>query len=191
MKRVFFYFFFIMGAACWNLLSAGEGYQDMDSLLHKVKGHRQGIVILGNDGIKMETYWSYCTKASNDKSYFRWFDEVIDFHSNEPFSYNPKPLPYGYRYDNEKMYVYNFLTDEESVAYDFTLQPGEQFTTPDGISWEVAERRKELFESMWDPEYHAPDFRNELVVLSLKSMDGTMTDEWVQYVGSIHYPIQT
>ena len=192
MKRLLFCLSFILFPVSWNLLSAGEDYhENIDSLLHKVEGHRQGFVILDNEGIKMKAYESYRTKASNDKYYYRWFDGYIDFHTFEPFYYNPKPLPYGYRHEGEKMYVYNFLTEEESVAYDFALQPGEHFTTPDGVCWEVVDRRKMSFKSELDVDFHQFDFNDELVVLSLKSVDGTLTDEWVQYIGSIHYPIQT
>ena len=173
-------------------LYAGEEYREnMDSLLHQVKEHRQGVVIFDEEGVKLKVYLSFDDIASNGKHYYRWWTGNF-LHSFFPEDLSPyndvEALPYGYRFDDEKMYVYNYLTEEESLAYDFTLQPGEQFTTPNGICWKVVGRRTEVFESAYD---HYPDYRNEHVVLSLQSLDGTMTDEWVQYIGSLHYPIQT
>lgn len=200
MKRLLFCISLILCPACWSLLSAGEEYnEDMDSLLHKVEGHRQGIVLVDNEGFKLKIYVSCYFTASNGIKYYRWWEGNLlygihdwDYLSNAA---TVSPLSYGYRHDGERMYVYNFLTEQEQVAYDFALQPGEQFTTPDGVCWEVVGRRSELFESIFDRNLTSGrtdiDFRNELVVLSLQSLDGTLTDEWVQYIGSMHYPIQT
>ena len=193
MKRLFIYLFIVLFPACSSQLFASYEYQeDMDSLLHKVEGHRQGVVVLNEEGVKMKIYMSTSFEAPNGKSYYRWWDggrNIVMFeHDPARLSDNGfVPLPYGYRFDDEKMYLYNFLTDKEAVAYDFTLQPGEQFTTPDGISWEVVGRRTEIFESMFE---YQTDYKNEHVVLSLQSLDGTKTDEWVQHIGSLQYPIQ-
>ena len=190
MKRLSFCLFVIVCLACWNQLSASE-QEDMDSLLHKVAGHRQGIVVQDGEGVKLKVYLSSDEIASNGQHYYRWWT------GNFLYSFDPKeltgekgvePLPYGYRYDEEKMYVYNYLTEEESVACDFTLQPGEQFTTPNGMSWKVVGRRTEVFKSAYS---HQTDYRNNHVILSLQSLDGTVKDEWVQYIGSLHFPIQT
>lgn len=183
----------IMYLACWNKLSANEEYkEDMDSLLHRVTGHRQGVVVEDNEGLKMRVYMSCISKASNGISYYRWWDGNFLYAIHDPVELanddRAKPMTYGYRNDDEKMYVYNYEKEEESVAYDFTLQPGEQFTTPDGVCWEVIKRRTEVFESLLDE--NLIDYKNEHVVLNVLSSDGTMTDEWVQYIGALHYPIQ-
>ena len=193
MKRLSLLLLAIMYLAFNIQLSATTGYkEDIDSLLHKVRGHRQGVVIVDDEGVKMKVYMSSATKAPNEKTYYRWWkgDFLHAFHDPDRLANEPgaAPLAYGYRFDDEKMYLYNFLTEEESVAYDFTLQLGEQFTTPDGIRWKVVDRRTEVFESMFE---YQTEYRNEHVVLSLQSLDGTKTDEWVQYIGSLHYPVQT
>ena len=199
MKHLSLWLFATMCLACWNQLSASEEYKEnMDSLLHKVAGHRQGIVVQDEDGVKLNIHTSCYFKAPNDKYYYRWWNSEVRFsypngNIYEPVDddfFNPKdrePLDFGYRFDDNKMYVYNFKTEEESVAYDFTLQTGEKFTTPDGICWEVVNHRTEVFESLFDG---MTDYKNEHVVLSVQSLDGTMTDEWVQYIGALHHPIQ-
>lgn len=179
------------------MLSASEEYKEnMDSLLHKVTGHRQGIVVVNENGVTLNVHTSCYFKAPNGTFYYRWWNSEVRFDIPngiyEPIDddfCNPrdrKPLDWGYRFDDEKMYVYNFKTEEESVAYDFMLQPSEQFTTPDGICWEVVSRRTEVFESQFD---YQTDYKNEHIVLDVQFLDGTMTDEWVQYIGSLHYPI--
>ncbi len=193
MKRLFLSLLFITCSACWGIIFASEEYkEDMDSLLHKVKGHRQGVVVVNDEGADMKIYLSTSVKAPNGKVYYRWWEGNFLYSIHEPEEFESpttEPMPYGYRYDEEKMYVYNFLTDEETMAYDFTLQTGELFTAPDGVTWEVVDRRTEAFKS--DIGQQITDFKKELVVLSLRSQDGTMTDEWVQYIGSLHFPIQT
>ena len=198
MKRLFLWLFVMTFPACWNILSASEEYrEDMDSLLHKVTGHRQGIVVLDEKGASLKIHTSCYFKASNGKYYYRWWNGSVLFDIpngiydpiDDDFC-NPKdrePLDYGYRFDDGKMYVFNFKTEEEAVACDFTLQPGELFTTPDGISWEVVSRRTEVFESSFD---YMTDYKNEHVVLGVQSTDGKLTDEWVENVGSMNYPIQ-
>ncbi|MBQ9285355.1 MAG: hypothetical protein IJ209_03595 [Bacteroidaceae bacterium] len=194
MKRVYLLLFIVMLSAISTRLSASEEYhEDMDSLLHKVEGHRQGVILVDESGAGMKIYVSTSFRAPNGKSYYRWWDGgrmpiLYSVHDPEALKKNGlSPLPYGYLCEGDKIYAYNFLTDEEFVAYDFSLQPGEQFTTHDGIRWEVVGRRTEEFESMFE---EITDYKNEHVVLSLKSIDGTKTDEWVQYIGSLHYPMQ-
>lgn len=178
-----------------NTLYASKEYkEDMDSLLHKVEGHRQGIVVLDKEGIKLNIYASSQFEAPNGIYYYRWWDLGQSFltpgyDSNNAAFWTQQfiLLDYGYRFDEGKMYVYNFKTEKETVAYDFTLQPGEQFTTLDGISWEVVSRKMGVLESTFD---YSTDYKNEHVVLGVQSVDGTLTDEWVEYIGSLHYPIQ-
>ena len=192
MNRLLTCLIIVLCSVCWSHLCAGEKYQEnMDSLLHQVKGHRQGVVLIDEGGVKLNVYLSCDDIVSNGKHYYRWWtgNFLISLDPEDLISISSaEPLPYGYRFDDEKMYVYNYLTEEESVACDFTLQPGEQFTTPNGLSWKVVGRRTEILESAFAGY---TDYRNEHVVLSLQSLDGTMTDEWVQYIGSLHYPMQT
>ena len=193
MKHLFFYSLLALCCINLNTLSASGVYQEnMDSLLHKVKGHRQGVVTLDDEGVKLKVYMSCNEKAPNGKLYYRWWsgDFVYSVHDLEEMANDDsaKPLTYGYRFEDNKMYAYNFLTNEESVAYDFTLQPGEEFTTPDGTIWKVTDRRTESFESAFEGQ---TDYKNEHVVLSVQSLDGKTSDEWVQYIGSLHYPMQT
>ena len=195
MKRLFLSILLIVCPACLSMLFASEEYkEDMDSLLHRVLGHRQGIILQDEEGVKLKIHTSCYFKAPNDVYYYRWWSDEQLFGWGGGSIYTPvceerfcDPLDFGYRFDDEKMYVYNFKTEKESVACDFTLQPGEQFTTPDGVCWKVVSRRKVAFESSFD--YHT-DYKNEHVVLSVQSLDGTMSDEWVQYIGSLHYPMQ-
>ena len=198
MKRFYLCLSVILCSVCWSMLSASEVYQEnMDSLLHKVTGHRQGIVVLDEGGVKLNVHTSCYFKAPNGVYYYRWWNGEVRFRTPngiyEPVDddfCNPKdrePLDYGYRFEDGKMYVYNFKTEKEAVAYDFTLQPGEQFTTPDGVCWEVVNRKTEVFESDFEGQ---TDYRNEHVVLSVRSSDGKMTDEWVENIGPIRFPIQ-
>lgn len=194
MKRLSCLLSILLCSVCLSHFFAQDIYKtDMDYLLHKAKGHRQGIVVLDGNVVKLKIYNSTSFNAPNGKSYYRWWDGEREMLMSE---HDPillandgfEPLTYGYRFDEEKMLVYNFQTEEEVVAYDFTLQSGELFTTPDGISWKVVGRRIEEFESTFD---YQTDYQNEHLVLKLQSVDGTMTDEWVQYIGSLHHPIQT
>ena len=198
MKRFLFFSCILMCSGCWNVLCATSDYQeDMDSLLHKIPGHRQGILVQDEQGIKLELYMSlYCT-APNGILYYRWWDitesQWLDYGIPngvyDPVVFDTKsvPLSLAYRFDDTKMYVYNFDTQEEYVAYDFSLQPGERFTTPDGICWKIVSREGKVFETTWDG---MTDYKKEHIVLAVQSEDGKIVDEWVEYIGSLNYPIQ-
>jgi len=198
MRHLIAWLFVFLCSSSWNTLLADEDYEEnMDYLLHEVGGHRQGIVVWDENGVSLRIHTSCYFKAPNGNYYYRWRNDNVIFSYpkgilnpvDDDFC-NPKdrePLDYGYRYDDGKMYVYNFKTEEESVAYDFTLEPGEQMMTPDGTTWEVVSRRTEVFESLFANQ---TDYKNEHVVLSVRSSDGKLTDEWVEYIGSMHYPMQ-
>ena len=190
MKRLLMLLVIAMcGVSCSKLYALNETGENMDSLLHKVTGHRQGIVFLDDDGIKLDVYTSSSCQAPNGMYYYRWSggDRIFYGKGWPYYTHTETPLAYGYRHADDKIYVYNFETDTESIAYDFTLQPGDEWTTPDGISWKVVGRRTELFESKFD---YVLDYRNEHTVLSVQSADGEMTDEWVEYIGAIYHPLQ-
>ena len=115
MKRLFICLIISLCPASLSQLFAGEEYQEnMDSLLHQVKGHRQGIVLLDEEGVKLKVYLSCEDIASNGKHYYRWWTGNFLYSINPdrlPDTNGAEPLSYGYRFDDEKIYVFNFLSN--------------------------------------------------------------------------------
>ena len=88
----------------------------------------------GKDKPTVLEYHSVAELAENGIEYFRIFDDGFRFRK-EP--YNPVKLQYGYRWSDGKMFIYDFESQMETLAFDFNLEVDDHFTTFNGIEWIV------------------------------------------------------
>lgn len=100
----------------------------------------------------------------------------------------PVQLPYGYRMADKKIYIYDFDSHKESVAFDFTLTVGDHFTTYNGIQWEVVAAKDTLVNISECGLGNNVSKR----LLTVKTVDGSMTDQWLEDFGSFanHFMIR-
>ena len=90
------------------------------------------------DTPKVAEYHSLPRKGANGIEYMRIYDDSYRFRHEV---YNPVETPYGYRMADHRIYVYDYDQNEERVAFDFTLNAGDTFTTYNGMEWVVEEAR--------------------------------------------------
>jgi len=94
---------------------------------------------------------------------------------------------YGFRIADKKIYVYDIEKEKEHVAYDYNIQPGESFTTMDGREWLVVDKQDTIFEVFYDD---VKLFSDKFVKIKVcLASDRSVTDEWLENLGSLHYGI--
>lgn len=89
------------------------------------------------EGKSMPTLtWYICApqKGANGVKYQRIYDASC--HIDHIYQ-APKTLPYGFRLADKSIYIYDFDSKEERLAFDFTLSVGDRFTTYNGMEWLV------------------------------------------------------
>lgn len=91
----------------------------------------------GQDKPTIIEYHCQIETAANGIEYHRIYDYSYLF---KPEPYNPIKLQYGYRMADRKIFIYDFDTNEERQAFDFTLSPGDRFTTYNGMESGRCER---------------------------------------------------
>ena len=131
-------------------------------------------------------YYSELEKAENNVDYFRIYDAGYIFRKD---TYNPIQLPYGYRLADKKIYIYDYENHEETLAFDFSLDVGDHFTTFNGMEWVVESVKDTLvnIENGW----RCITISKKL--LTVKSLDGSLTDQWLEDFGSFtnHFMINS
>ena len=131
-------------------------------------------------------YYSELEKAENNVDYFRIYDAGYIFRKD---TYNPIQLPYGYRLADKKIYIYDYENQKETLAFDFTLSEGDYFTTFNGIEW-VVESVKDTLVNI-ENDWRCITISKKL--LTVKSLDGSLTDQWLEDFGSFtnHFMINS
>lgn len=127
-------------------------------------------------------------KAENGKEYLRIFDDSYQFR-NAP--YEPVKLPFGYRMADKKIYIYDYDAKKEVVAFDFTLSVGDHFTTCNGMQWEVLSA-KDTMVNVSESDCGLGESVSKRL-LSVRTLDGTMTDQWLEDFGSFanHFMVRS
>lgn len=124
---------------------------------------------------EVDMYYGKIEKAPNGTEYLRIYDCDLN---------DPKPghikLPYGYRFADKQIYIFNFETGEEKLGFDFRLEAGERFTTYNGMEWVVEDARDTLVNRSLCGKGECVSKR----LLTVRSADGKRTDRWLEDFGS-------
>lgn len=149
-------------------------------VLHAGVYHRWAMAVLesGNETPTLFQYHSDVETAENGIKYYRIIDDSYMVHYGEP--YNPVKLQYGYRWTDKQLYIYDFDSQKETLAFDFNLSPGDHFTTLNGIEWTVEVSTDTLVNTSFCCYGEAVPKR----LLTVKSTDGLLTDQWLEDFGS-------
>ena len=133
------------------------------------------------EGKSMPTLsWYFCDpeQGANGVKYQRIYDASNHTH----YIYRaPKTLPYGFRLADKSIYIYDFDSKEERLAFDFTLSVGDRFTTYNGVEWLVDAVKDTLVNLSYKEEGEPSSKR----LLKVKSSDGQYTDTWLEDFGSL------
>ena len=126
----------------------------------------------GKDWPSVATYHAWTEKGANGVDYLRIHDYDYD--------YEPIKLQYGYRMSDKKIFIYDYETNEERLAFDFTLSAGDHFSTYNGVEWEVDVAMDTLVNISYKGEGESCTKR----LLKVHSVDGRYSDQWLEDFGS-------
>lgn len=118
-------------------------------------------------------YHAILVTAENGVEYHR-----IIAHGHNP--YTPIELQYGYRLADRQIFIYDFDSQKETLAFDFNLAPGDRFTTFNGMEWMVESACDTLVNISFEGK--GDDVSKRL--LTVRSLDGSLTDQWLEDFGS-------
>ena len=137
------------------------------------------VIKNGDDNPTFVEYHSIPEKGNDGTEYLRIYDDGFRFRGE---SYNPVRLQYGYRLSDKQIYIYDFDSQKESLAFDFNLSIGDQFTTFNGIEWVVDEVKDTLVNISFCRKGECVLKR----LLAVRTLDGTMSDQWLEDFGSFY-----
>lgn len=124
------------------------------------------------------TYYGIPEKASNGIEYNRIFND--GYLPNKDEGCHSVKTHYGYRFGDKQIFIYDFDTNKETLAFDFKLDTGKSFTTVNGMEWLIMEAKDTLvnvsFCGQGDGVYKR--------LLKVKSKDGLYSDQWLEDFGS-------
>ena len=135
----------------------------------------------GNDRPAIKMYYSLAEADSSGVEYNRVYDGVYP----EFYFWNPDPsqlvkLQYGYRWAGRQMFIYDFESQKETLAFDFNLSVGDHFTTFNGMEW-LVESVKDTLVNISFSGTGAPVTKR---LLTVKTPDGSRHDQWLEDFGS-------
>ena len=141
--------------------------------------HRWALAVLDkNEGnLSVIEYHGLAERAANGMEYYRIFDDSYIFHREAS---GPVKLRYGYRLSGKRIYLYDFESQNETVAFDFSLSPGDVFTTFNGMEWRVESTKDTLVNMSFCGTGECVSKR----LLSVRTLDGSMSDQWLEDFGS-------
>ena len=131
----------------------------------------------GNDKPTIMEYHSVAETAENGIEYYRIFDDSFRFRHE---AYNPVKLQYGYRWADKQMFVYDFESHKETLAFDFNLAVDDHFTTFNGIEWIV----EEVKDTLVNISYCGKGESVTKKLLTVRTLDGSLHDQWLDDFGS-------
>ena len=146
-------------------------------VIHAQQSWAMAIIEEGQDKPLFREYHCEPEKGANGMDYMRIYDWTFIIRQEY---YNPEQLQYGYRMPEKKIFVYDYETDEERLAFDFTLSVGDHFTTYNGIEWIVEEARDTLVNTSYMGIGECCTKR----FLKVCSLDGCYSDQWLEDFGS-------
>ena len=116
-------------------------------------------------------------KGANGIEYLRIYD--MGYRIRQEY-YNPVKLQYGYRLADKQIFIYDFETNEERQAFDFTLSAGDHFCTYNGMEWEV----ETVIDTLVNISYQGLGESSTKRLLKVVSVDGRYSDQWLEDFGS-------
>lgn len=179
--------YFKLGMLFAALLSAGSVklYADDVYLWQK---WAMAVMERGMDKPAIMEYWTEPEEGENGVVYLRISDYSYIHRSGEAGRYNPIRLQYGYRVADKKIYIYDFETEKETLAFDFNLSAGDSFTTYNGMEW-VVEATKD---TLVDMSFRGTGEWFSKRLLVVRTPDGKVWDRWLEDFGSFtnHFMIK-
>ena len=144
------------------------------------------IVEKGTEKPVIAEYYSMAEKADNGMEYHRIYDDSWRFRGE---TYNPVKLQYGYRLTDKQIFIYDFESQKETLAFDFTLSADDQFTTFNGMEWKVESVKDTLVNISECGKGESVSRR----LLTVKTLDGKLSDQWLEGFGSFtnHFMINS
>ena len=172
MKQHIYYLVFVI------LLSAGF------SRMYAQQYWAMAVLEKGKESPTILEYQSFVETLENGTEYYRIYD-----HSFRNGQYNHVKLQYGYRLADKQIFVYDFESQEETLAFDFNLAVGEHFTTYNGVEWIVEEAKDTLVNTSFCGKGESVTKK----LLTVRSLDGTLRDQWLEDFGSFtnHFMINS
>ena len=159
------------------------------STIQQSREHMWAMIVMENNSDSPDVigYYSELETAENGNKYYHIYNEGSLSHRS--VYYNPIQLPYGYRFADKKIYIYDYENQKETLAFDFTLSEGDYFTTFNGIEW-VVESVKDTLVNI-ENDWRCITISKKL--LTVKSLDGSLTDQWLEDFGSFtnHFMINS
>lgn len=140
----------------------------------------------GEDKPTIMEYHSAAETVENGIEYYRIFDDSYRFRNE---AYNPVKLQYGYRWADNQMFVYDFESKKEILAFDFNLAVGDHFTTFNGVEWIVEVVKDTLVNISFQGKGESVAKK----LMTVRTLDGTLHDQWLQDFGSFtnHFMISS
>jgi len=144
------------------------------------------VIENGNEKPTLVEYFGFVETAENGIEYHRIYDYSYIFSFE---GYNPVKLQYGYRLADKQIFIYDFETQEETLAFDFNLSAGDQFTTFNGMEWMVESAKDTLVNVSECGLGECVSKR----LLSVRTLDGMLSDRWLEDFGSFvnHFMINS
>ena len=155
----------------------------------KIAYHHWAMAVMENNSASPDIigYYSELETAENGNKYYHIYNEGSLLHHG--IYYNPIQLPYGYKLTDRRIYIYDYENHEETLAFDFCLDVGDHFTTFNGLEW-VVESVKDTLVNI-ENDWRCITISKKL--LTVKSLDGSLTDQWLEDFGSFtnHFMINS
>ena len=131
-------------------------------------------------------FHSVAETVESAMEYYRIFDDSYRFRNG---AYNPVKLQYGYRWADKRMFVYDFESKKETLAFDFNLAVGDHFTTFNGIEWIV----KAVKDTLVNISFQGKGESVVKKLLTVRTLDDTLYDQWLEDFGSFtnHFMISS
>ena len=180
---------FTISMVCAVLLSFTSLELFAQSTIPQSNFHRWAMAVMENNSESLDVigYCSELESAENGNKYYHIYDEGSLSHRS--VYYNPIPLPYGYRFADKQIYIYDYDQKRETLAFDFNLAVGDHFTTFNGKEWIV----ESVKDTLVNISHCGLGESVSKKLLTVKSLDGTMIDQWLEDFGSFtnHFMIKS
>jgi hypothetical protein len=140
------------------------------------------IAVIENGKTKPDImeYHSVVETAGNGIDYYRIYD---DSYKGRKEAYSPVRLQYGYRWTGKKMFIYDFESQHETLAFDFSLSKGDHFTTFNGMEWKIEAVKDTLVNISFCGQGVCVSKR----LLTVSTLDDNLSDQWLEGFGSFAY----
>lgn len=170
MKRFYTISFFLVILLFAGFMEINAQAYNVWAMAVMEKGQEQPAILM---------YTSPVETAENGLEYHRIADESLRRRNK---SHDPIKLQYGYRTADKKIFIYDFETKKETLAFDFNISEGDHFTTFNGMEWEVVAVKDTTINTI--APYVAEGSISSKKLLTVRTLDGNFSDQWLEDFGS-------